>query len=65
VVFGVDTEPVSRYDDFSQTEALITAGRENAELVLRFWESGGVGEDVGAETAGPIDALAPAADEAV
>ncbi|HUY63460.1 MAG TPA: patatin-like phospholipase family protein [Acidimicrobiales bacterium] len=44
VVFTVDTEPVSGYDDFSATDVLITAGRDNAEQVLRFWESGGVGE---------------------
>ncbi|HYA68157.1 MAG TPA: patatin-like phospholipase family protein [Acidimicrobiales bacterium] len=44
VVFTVDTDPVSRYDDFSATEALMSAGRENAEAVLRFWESGGIGD---------------------
>ena len=44
MVFTVDTDPVSRYDDFSATEALMTAGRENAEAVLRFWESGGIGD---------------------
>jgi len=44
VVFTIDTHPVSRYDDFSGTEALITAGRENAEAVLGFWESGGIGD---------------------
>ena len=44
VVFTIDTHPVSRYDDFSATEALITAGRENAETVLGFWESGGIGD---------------------
>ncbi len=44
IVFTVDTDPVSRYDDFSATEALMTAGRENAEAVLRFWESGGIGD---------------------
>ncbi|MHB8438852.1 MAG: patatin-like phospholipase family protein [Acidimicrobiales bacterium] len=44
IVFTVDTEPVSRYDDFSGTEALLTAGRTNAEAVLHHWESGGVGE---------------------
>lgn len=44
VVFTVDTQPVSRYDDFSATEPLISSGRANAEQVLRFWESGGIGE---------------------
>jgi len=44
VVFTIDTHPVSRYDDFSATEALITAGRENAEAVLDFWEAGGIGD---------------------
>jgi len=44
VVFTVDTEPVSRYDDFSATDALIAAGRANANTVLDFWERGGVGE---------------------
>lgn len=47
IVFTIDTEPVSRYDDFSGTEALLTAGRANAEMVLRYWESGGVGEQGG------------------
>lgn len=44
VVFTVDTMPLSRYDDFSATEALMAAGRANAEAVLSFWEAGGVGE---------------------
>jgi len=44
VVFTVDTEPVSRYDDFSATDTLIAAGRANANIVLDFWESGGVGD---------------------
>jgi NTE family protein len=44
VVFTVDNDPISRYDDFSGTEALITAGRANAEQVLDFWESGRVGD---------------------
>ena len=44
VVFTVDNDPVSRYDDFSGTEALIAAGRANAEQVLDFWESGRVGD---------------------
>lgn len=44
VVFTVDTAPVARYDDFSGTDAFITAGRVNAETVLRFWADGGVGD---------------------
>jgi NTE family protein len=43
IVFSVDSDPVSRYDDFSGTEALITAGRLNAETVLDFWQAGGHG----------------------
>lgn len=49
VVFTVDNDPISRYDDFSGTEALIAAGRANAEQVLDFWEAGRVG-DLGQET---------------
>ena len=41
VVFSVDSDPVSRYDDFSGTAALIGAGRANAEAVLDFWQAGG------------------------
>jgi NTE family protein len=44
IVFSVGTEPISRYDDFSATEALLTAGRSNAETVLEFWKAGGRGE---------------------
>jgi NTE family protein len=47
VVFTVDSEPMSRYDDFSNTEALIEAGRVNAETVLDFWRAGGVGDQLG------------------
>lgn len=57
VVFTVDTEPVSSYDDFSATEVLITAGRANAETVLDFWLSGGTGDTGRAEEVAP-DALA-------
>ena len=49
IVFTVDTEPVSRYDDFSGTDALIAAGRANANIVLDFWESGGIGDSFGPE----------------
>lgn len=44
IVFTVDTDPVSRYDDFSGTDALLEAGRANAEAVLDFWEAGGIGD---------------------
>ncbi|HXX90148.1 MAG TPA: patatin-like phospholipase family protein [Acidimicrobiales bacterium] len=53
VVFTVDTDPVSRYDDFSGTEALIAAGRRNAEAVLHFWESGGIGDHLEPRRLGP------------
>jgi len=58
VVLTVDTEPVSRYDDFSGTDALISAGRANANIVLDFWERGGIGEAFGPEpdAADPIGA---------
>lgn len=46
VVFTVDSEPVSRYDDFSGTEALIEAGRASADIVLDFWSAGGIGDIV-------------------
>jgi NTE family protein len=44
IVFSVGTEPISRYDDFSATEALLTTGRANADAVLEFWLEGGRGE---------------------
>ena len=47
IVFSVDSDPVSRYDDFSGTEALIEAGRTNAETVLDFWQRGGHGSGTG------------------
>jgi hypothetical protein len=43
IVFSVDSDPVSRYHDFSGTEALIAAGRANADTILDFWQSGGRG----------------------
>jgi NTE family protein len=48
IVITVDTQPVSRYDDFSGTEALMAAGRANARDVLDFWEAGGAGDLPGA-----------------
>jgi NTE family protein len=44
LVFCVGSEAVSRYDDFTGTEALIETGKSNAEAVLDFWRSGGHGE---------------------
>ena len=44
VVFTVDTQPVSRYDDFSATDALIEAGRRNADAVLAHWAGGHSGD---------------------
>jgi NTE family protein len=46
IVFTVDSEPVSRYDDFSNTEALIATGRANADMVLDFWQGGGLGDRI-------------------
>jgi len=68
VVFTVDTEPVSRYDDFSATETLISAGRDNAQMVLDFWEAGGVGDSTSGRRPSPvadIGDLLPTEDEAV
>ncbi|HUC37699.1 MAG TPA: patatin-like phospholipase family protein [Acidimicrobiales bacterium] len=68
VVFTVDSEPVSRYDDFSGTEALIDAGRANAEAVLDFWQAGGLGDrlrPVRTVRAPRRSALVSARDEAV
>jgi NTE family protein len=56
VVFTVDSQPVSRYDDFSGTEALMAAGRANAEAVLDFWQAGGVGDTTEAPAPEPEDA---------
>jgi NTE family protein len=59
IVFTVDTEPVSRYDDFSGTQALLDAGYANASRVLDFWQAGGVGDCHHAD-AGPSTATATA-----
>jgi len=64
VVFTVDSEPVSRYDDFSSTDALIAAGRASANIVLDFWERGGVSESFrpaspGRFPGGPVTGEAP------
>ncbi|MHB8681705.1 MAG: patatin-like phospholipase family protein [Acidimicrobiales bacterium] len=57
IVVTVDTDPVSGYDDFSATDALITAGRVNAEAVLDFWEGGGVGDTAKSPPPEPDEAL--------
>jgi len=62
IVFTVDTDPVSRYDDFSGTDALLEAGRANADAVLDFWEAGGVGDP--GEEQGPADDPLTAGEEA-
>ncbi|HUO48736.1 MAG TPA: patatin-like phospholipase family protein [Acidimicrobiales bacterium] len=64
VVITIDTHPVSRYDDFSATEALITAGRENAEAVLHFWESGGIGDHLEPRRIGTAGQRPPTGDGA-
>lgn len=46
IAFTVDTDPVSRYDDFSGTDALMAAGRANADEVLDFWQAGGIGDRI-------------------
>ncbi len=63
IVFTVDTEPVSRYDDFSATDALIAAGRANANIVLDFWERGGVGDSFRPASVRPDDSAGPDAAE--
>ncbi|HXQ59248.1 MAG TPA: patatin-like phospholipase family protein [Acidimicrobiales bacterium] len=65
IVFSVDSDPVSRYDDFSGTEALITAGRTNAETILDFWRAGGHGSGTGRPPVSSGDELEAAGDEAV
>jgi len=65
VVFTVDSEPVSRYDDFSATDALIAAGRANADIVLDFWERGGVGDTFRPTSAPDVPELSASEGEAV
>ncbi len=63
VVFTVDSEPISRYDDFSGTDALLAAGRASAETILDFWRSGGIGDKVGSigrVPSGPVGPSVPA-----
>lgn len=59
VVFTVDTQPVSRYDDFSATDALIEAGRRNAEAVLAHWAGGHTGDVPPVITPRPPAATSP------
>jgi NTE family protein len=65
IVFTVDSDPVSRYDDFSATEALMEAGKANAEAVLSFWRAGGTGERRRWPQRFRRDTLASVGDEAV
>jgi NTE family protein len=44
IAFCVGSEALSRYDDFSGSDALIESGRSNAAAVLDFWQAGGHGE---------------------
>jgi NTE family protein len=54
VAFCVGSEALSRYDDFSGSDALVEAGRSNAEAVLDFWEAGGRGEiGIGSQRGNP------------
>jgi NTE family protein len=65
IVFSVDSDPFSRYDDFSATEALIVAGRVNAETVLDFWQGGGHGSGTGRPPVSAPSELEAASGEAV
>ncbi len=65
IVFSVDSDPVSRYDDFSATEVLIAAGRANADAVLDFWEAGGRGSGINRRPVSDPAELEATADEAV
>jgi len=65
IVFTVDSEPVSRYDDFSNTDSLIEAGRANADAVLDFWQAGGVGDHLRPVRAQRRTSLSFPRDEAV
>jgi NTE family protein len=65
IVFSVDSDPVSRYDDFSGTGALIEAGRLNAETVLDFWKRGGHGSGTGRPPVSDPEELAATSGEAV
>ena len=59
IVFTIDSDPVSRYDDFSGTDALLAAGRANAEAVLDFWSAGGIGDTLGTVRPLPTVAVSP------
>ena len=65
IVFSVDSDPASRYDDFSGTEALIEAGRLNAETILDFWQRGGHGSGTGRPPVSDPAELEDSAGEAV
>jgi hypothetical protein len=65
IVFSVDSDPFSRYDDFSGTEALIAAGRANADTVLDFWQAGGRGSGTDRPPVSDPTELEATSDEAV
>jgi NTE family protein len=65
VVFSVDSDPVSRYNDFSATEAFMAGGRANAETILDFWQAGGRSASAIRPRAAHLDTLEATADEAV
>jgi len=64
IVFSVDSDPVSRYDDFSGTEALIEAGRSNAQIILDFWKRGGHGSGTDRPPVSDPDEFEPTSGEA-
>ena len=65
IVFSVDSDPASRYDDFSGTEALIEAGRMNADTILDFWQRGGHGSGTDRPPVSDPVELEATSDEAV
>jgi NTE family protein len=65
IVFSVDSDPFSRYHDFSGTEALIETGRLNAERVLDFWQRGGHGSGTNRPPVSAPTELEPTSGEAV
>jgi NTE family protein len=65
IVFSVDSDPASRYDDFSGTEALVEAGRMNADTILDFWQRGGHGSGTDRPPVSDPVELEATSDEAV
>jgi NTE family protein len=63
IAFCVGSEALSRYDDFSGSDALIEAGKSNAAAVLDFWQAGGHGEiGIGGERRPPEHRSEPSAE---